>query len=402
VLIAIFDPYSGVAGDMTLGALVACGLDPAFIVGLPARLGLEGVTAQVTTVVKKGITCTKVDFDIPPQPHGRHVPAILKIIAACDAPESVKASATAAFVAMGTVEAEVHNTTLEKVHLHEVGAVDAILDIVGSIWGLHLLGVERVYVTPIQVGDGTVTAAHGVRPVPAPATAKLLTGFPVRYGPEGAGELTTPTGATLMKVLAVGAPPSQYTLVRSGFGAGTKDLPDRANALRVTLAEVQDPEGDAPSLIMLTADIDDMTGELLSAAADVLRSKGALDVWLLATQMKKGRPAVRIEVLCDAEAAETFTQLLFVHTTTLGVRRTPVTRRTLPREMIQVTSYGEPVGVKVATLPDGSVRAKPEFDDVARVALATGQSAVVIAADALHAAQHVLKDRRRLAGERPV
>ncbi len=397
--IALLDPVAGISGDMTLGALIDAGLDPAFVESLPARLGLDGVTARISRVKKRGIAAVKVDFDIPPQPHGRHVPAILKMIDASDAPALVKSRAAEAFTALGLVEAEVHGSTIEKVHLHEVGAVDAILDILGSIWGFALLGVEAVFTSPVQVGDGTVDFSHGVTPVPTPATVKLLRGFPCVPGPAGAGELTTPTGATLLKVLATAEAPPAYTPVAQGYGAGTKDLADRANVLRLILADVADATlGTAitrESLMLLTAEIDDQTPELVAAAADALRAAGARDVVLVPVVMKKGRAATRLEVLCAPADAESLAQMVLTHTTSLGVRRQRVDRDALPREMIDVQSFGHSVRVKVAHLPDGRERPKPEFDDVARVAAATGRSASEVATDALHAAQHWLKDRRK-------
>ena len=198
---AIFDPFSGIAGDMTIAALLDVGLDAEWLRALPARLGLDGVTVQIRDVLRAGISCKKVDFDIPPQPHGRHIHHIREIVAKSGVPEQVRIRADAAFTAIATAEGELHGQPPEKVHLHEVGAVDAILDVVGAIWGLSLLDVERVHCGAISLGDGTVKAAHGVLPVPAPATLKLLEGHVVRPGPEGSGELVTPTGAALVRVL---------------------------------------------------------------------------------------------------------------------------------------------------------------------------------------------------------
>src|SRR6185436_8467650 len=187
-------------------------------------------TARVTDVQRAGIACKKVEFEIPPQPHGRHLSHIRRIIDSSGAPEVVRERAYAAFTAVTAAEAEIHGTTMERVHLHEVGSVDAILDIIGSIWGFHELGVSRVFCGTLTLGDGFVKASHGVLPVPAPATLKLLEGFRVRPGPDGAGELVTPTGAALVRVLSAGYTPSEYTPIRSGFGAGTKDPADRPNA----------------------------------------------------------------------------------------------------------------------------------------------------------------------------
>jgi uncharacterized protein (TIGR00299 family) protein len=370
--LAILDPFSGIAGDMTLGALIACGLDPEWLRALPARLGLDGVRVEIAEVQRAGIACVKVDFAIPPQPHGRHVTAIRKIIAASGAPEAVRARADSAFMAIATVEGAMHGVPAEKVHLHEVGAVDAILDVIGSIWGFTLLGVTGVYVGPIALGDGTVEAAHGTLPVPAPATLKLLEGHQVRSGPPGSGELTTPTGAALVHVLSLGAPPAEYVPLRSGFGAGTKDFRGRANALRLVLAEAVGDGATRESMVMLAADIDDMTGEYLADLADSLRSSGAADVVLVPTLMKKGRPGTRVEVLAHRAVADVLETMLLAQSTSLGVRRMSIERTALPRRTISVDVDGHRIAVKVATLPDGGTRAKPEYVDVHRVAEATG------------------------------
>lgn len=388
--IAILDPFSGISGDMFLGALLDAGLDESFITSLPATLGLEGVTAQVTKVSRGQIACHKVDFAIPPQPHGRHLKHIRAIVDATPAPESVKAKAMQAFTLITECEAAIHGTTVERVHLHEVGSVDAILDIVGSVWGLEKLGVAQVFCGTLSVGDGFVDTQHGRMAVPTAATLRLLEGLPVRPGPEGAGELVTPTGAALVRVLSVGAPPAEYIPRASGFGAGTKDFKDRANALRIVLADLPETAEASTTdalerLLMLAADIDDATGEQIAAFADAMRQAGALDVTLLSTVMKKGRPGTRIEVLCGPDDADRLERLLLTESTTIGVRRQPVVRRSLAREMREVRVAGELVRLKVVMLPNGKRRAKPEFDDVRRVAELQGRTAGEVATDALSA-----------------
>jgi pyridinium-3,5-bisthiocarboxylic acid mononucleotide nickel chelatase len=370
---AILDPFSGIAGDMTIAALLDVGLDAEWLHALPARLGLDGVTVVIRDVLRAGIACKKVDFEIPPQPHGRHIHHIRDLVAKSGVPDSVRTRADAAFTAIAMAEGELHGQPPEKVHLHEVGAVDAILDVVGSIWGFDLLGVERVYCGPISLGDGTVKAAHGVLPVPAPATLKLLEGHSVRPGPEGSGELVTPTGAALVRVLSAGAPPVRYTPVRSGFGAGTKDFKERPNALRIVIADVS-MRDDVEELVQIASDLDDMSPEYVAAMADLLRDAGALDVVLIATTMKKGRLGTRVEVLATLADADRLEELLLTQSTTIGVRRMPVLRRALPREVRRVQVLGHDVSVKVVTLPDGQRRGKPEFSEVQRVALATGRS----------------------------
>jgi uncharacterized protein (TIGR00299 family) protein len=364
---------------MTLGALIDLGLSAEWLTSLPQRLGLDGVTATVSDVRRAGIACKKVEFAIPPQPHGRHLSHIRRIIDASGAPAEVRERADAAFTAITAAEAAIHGTSMERVHLHEVGSVDAILDILGSIWGLTELGVTRVYCGTLTLGDGFVRAAHGVLPVPAPATLKLVEGLRVRTGPEGAGELVTPTGAALVRVLSSGFTPDEFTPLKSGFGAGTKDPADRPNALRVILADLIGEDADGgrtvhESLAMLAADIDDMTAEHLAAAADAAREAGALDVTCVTVAMKKGRLGTRIEVLCRTADAPRLETLLFERTSTLGVRRTRVERHALARDVRTVEVLGHDVRVKFAELPDGRRRAKPEYEDVRSVAQATGRS----------------------------
>ena len=371
--VGILDPFSGISGDMTLGALLDVGLDAEWLRGLPSSLGLEGVGVRIADVKRGEIACKKVDFDIPPQPHGRHLRHLQEIVSRSAAPAVVKERANRAFTLIAEQEAAIHATTVERVHLHEVGAVDAILDVVGSVWGFELLGIERIYSGAIATGDGVVQAAHGTLPVPAPATLRLLEGHPVRPGPPGAGELVTPTGAALVRVLSSGPPPREYVPLRSGFGAGTKEFSDRANALRLIVAECTSGAGIVEELVQLASDIDDMSPEYLAATADLLRDAGALDVVLLATTMKRGRPGTRVEVLARSADADRLELLLLTETTTIGVRRTDVRRRALPRELRTVEVLGHAVAVKVVHLPGGGVRAKPEFTDVQRVAQQTGR-----------------------------
>ncbi|MGI8497316.1 MAG: nickel pincer cofactor biosynthesis protein LarC, partial [Gemmatimonadaceae bacterium] len=402
--IAILDPFSGIAGDMTLGALVAAGLDAEWLRALPQRLGLDGVTVRITSVQRASIACTKVDFDIPPQGHGRHLRQIRALLTAAHLPDEVERLADAAFAAITTAEGEIHGIAPERVHLHEVGAVDAILDVVGSIWGLRELGVTEVYCGAIQLGDGTLMAAHGELPVPAPATLRLLLGHEVRPGPPGSGELVTPTGAALVRVLSQGPPPVQYVPRSTGFGAGTKDFPGRANALRITLADASPSpqmaaDGHTPtpagimveSLVHLETDIDDMSGEYLSDVAVSLQRAGALDVTIVPLLMKKGRPAIRLEVLASPQDADALERMVFTHTTSIGLRRTLLERHALPREQRIVELLGEKIRIKVVTLPDGTRRAKPELDDVCRLASSSGLAPLDVAARATAAARHLLE-----------
>jgi uncharacterized protein (TIGR00299 family) protein len=378
--IAILDPMSGIAGDMCLGALLDLGLPESFIRELPAALGIADIGVQISNVSRGQIACKKVDFTIPPQPHGRHLKHIKAIVEATTAPASVKEKAIRCFTLITECEAAIHGTTVERVHLHEVGSVDAILDIVGTIWGLETLGVERVYCGTIPLGDGFVDTQHGRMAVPTAATLRLLEGLRVSPGPEGSGELVTPTGAALVRVLSQGPPPAEYTPIGSGFGAGTKDFPNRANALRIIMgvstAETLDYGGTAQDMVfVVTADVDDATGEELAQVAQTMREAGALDVVLIPILMKKGRPGTRIEVLAGPDDAETIAARLLKESTSIGVRSYPAFRSVLPRETVTVTVEGLEVRLKVVTLPDGTRRAKPEADDVQQVAQRLGRTA---------------------------
>jgi uncharacterized protein (TIGR00299 family) protein len=372
---ALLDPFSGISGDMTLGALLGVGLDPDWLRSLPARMGLDDVRVEIREVLRGELVCWKVDFDIPDQPHGRHIDQIRELVARSGAPADVRALADRAFWAIAAAEGEMHGMPPEQVHLHEVGAVDAILDVVGAIWGFAEVGAEEVRCGLIRTGDGTVRAAHGLLPVPAPATLKLLEGHRVSPGPDGAGELVTPTGAALVKVLSKGPPPAEYVPRRSGFGAGTKDFAGRANALRIVLADVDASAAAAARepVVVVACDVDDMSPEYLAAVADRAREDGALDAVLIGTTMKKGRHGTRIEILARPYDADRFEALLLRDTTTIGVRRSEVSRVVLPREEVSVDVLGHPIRLKIVSLSEGGQRAKPEFDDVQRVALATGR-----------------------------
>jgi len=392
--VAILDPASGIAGDMFLGALVDVGLDKAWLERLPSTLGLSEVRVRIEDVQRSGVRCVKVDFDIPPQPHGRAVSEIHRLIDTLKIPEKVARSAHAAFEVIAAIEGAIHGVAPDELHLHEVGAVDAILDIIGSIWGVELVGIERIYNTKVALGDGTVKTAHGILPVPAPATIRLLEGFNVRHGPPGSGELTTPTGAALLRVLSKGAPPQEYTPLRSGYGAGTRDIQGQLNALRIILGEATLDHGDhdhhhhehvhTEHLHVLSADIDDMSPEELAGAADVLRAEGALDVVLLHTTMKKGRLGTRVEALVQSSDLARLEEKIFLQFTTLGVKTFDVVRKALMRESRLVRFDGRDIRVKVATLPDGTQRAKPEFDDLRRVAEETSRPLAEIRSEVMN------------------
>jgi uncharacterized protein (TIGR00299 family) protein len=372
--IAILDPAAGISGDMTLAALLSLGLPVSWLEELPARLGVGDVRVTVRDVRRSGITCKQVEFDIPPQPHGRHVGELVRLVERAPISDWVKERAVRAFRLVGEAEGRVHGVAPEEVHLHEVGAVDAVLDIVGGIEGFERLGVEAVHHLPVAVGQGWVEAAHGRLPVPAPATAILLEGLEIAGAGPVEGEATTPTGAALLRVLSSGAPPDRWRMVGSGWGAGQRDPKHYPNALRILLAEVASEAG---RVVLLATDVDDMSPEYVEPLRQALVQAGALDVQTWPVQMKKGRQGFRVEVMAPEALAEAVTAELFRHSTTAGVRRWIAERATLPRHHLTVRLDG--VAVRVKVLDGGSVRVKPEYDDVLAAAQALGRPPLEVA-----------------------
>src|SRR5881397_1397281 len=236
--IAILEQSAGVSGDRTLGAPLSVGAPASWLEQLPARLGLAGVGVTIRETSRCGVAAKQVEFSIPPQPHGRHVGELVRLVERCPLSDWVKQRAVRAFRLIGEAEGRVHGVAPEKVHLHEVGAVDAVLDVVGAIEGFERLGVEAIYNLPVAVGNGWVEAEHGRLPVPAPATALLLEGVELATGGPVEGEATTPTGAALVRVLSAGPPPAHWRLMKGGWGAGQRDPKHYPNALRILLAEL--------------------------------------------------------------------------------------------------------------------------------------------------------------------
>src|SRR2546429_7204575 len=284
--IAILDPAAGISGDMTLGALLSLGVSSAWLEGLPGRLGLAGVGVVVRDVARCGVGCKQVEFMIPEQPHGRHVGELVRLVEQAPVSQWVRERAVRAFRLVGEAEGRVHGIPPEKVHLHEVGAVDAVLDIVGAIEGFEQLGVEAVYTWPVALGSGWVQAEHGRLPVPAPATAMLLEGVELATGGPVEGEATTPTGAALGRVPAAGPPPAHWRLVKGGWGAGQRNPKHYPNAVRIFLAE---QAAQAARVTLLATDVDAMRPEYVEPLRQALVAAGALDVQTWPVQMKKGR-----------------------------------------------------------------------------------------------------------------
>jgi uncharacterized protein (TIGR00299 family) protein len=371
--VAYLDCASGAAGDMMLGALVDLGLPVEDLQGELAKLRLSGWHLEARKVHRAGLHATKVDVVVTGHPHGhahRGLGDILGLIERSALEDDVKQRSSALFHRLGTAEAAVHGTRVEDVHFHEVGAVDAIVDIVGSVIGLAWLRAARVVASPLNVGTGTVKMDHGVFPVPPPATARLVQGAPV-YG-AGEGELLTPTGALLVTAHASAyGPMPAMTLEAVGHGAGTRDPHERPNVLRVFVGEAA-AASTGPRVLVLEAEVDDMSPQLCGPLLERLLSAGALDAYLTPVLMKKGRPGFLITALAEMAAREAVEELLFRETTTLGVRRQEWDRTVLEREVVPVTTAYGPVGVKVGRRGGRVYNAQPEFEDCQRAAGAAG------------------------------
>jgi len=367
---AYFDCIFGVSGDMILGALVACGLPITYLREELGKLGLHGFELTEKVVTPSGISAVHVDVMTEHQHEHRNLSHIIEIIGSSNVSIKVKDQATRIFNCLAEAEAKVHGTTKEKIHFHEIGALDAIVDIVGVCIGLEYFGIERVVSTPLRLGTGMVKCAHGVIPVPVPAVAELIKNVPVvRTLIEG--EMTTPTGAAIVTTLA-----SSYGYVENfitkivGYGAGSRQTEDYPNVLRITI-------GDAPGsfdmdqCLLLETNIDNMNPEVYGFVERRLFEAGAKDVFMCPIYMKKGRPGTLLSVLTDDGAMERLLELMFMETTTIGVRITRVVRKKLKRDSRTVQTEIGPIRIKVADI-NGHQRYTPEFEDCARIAREKG------------------------------
>jgi uncharacterized protein (TIGR00299 family) protein len=421
--IAYLDCFSGMSGDMFLGALIDAGVSPDVLEKTIAALNV-GARLEISKVNRSGITATKVDVfvngekELPREEfwaqgehslahphdhehehssgdahahphshsptgsragapalhehgHGRSLKEIQKIIAAAAISESAKKRALDIFAALGAAEAKIHNEEIESVHFHEVGAVDAMIDIVGAAVGVEALDVEEIVCSPLNVGGGTVKCAHGVFPVPAPATVELLQGAPV-YSSGIQAELLTPTGAAIVKTLAsrFGAFP-EMKIAKSGYGAGTRDFPGHANVVRLTIGEAIPTlaaKTSQETIAVLEANLDDLNPQVFGYVMDRLLEEGALDVFGMPVQMKKNRPGTLLTVLCKPEDAAKLTQLVFTETTTLGVRQRLEQRQVLARRWVTVPTPWGDVRMKTASMNGTVTNYAPEYEDCRRIA----------------------------------
>jgi uncharacterized protein (TIGR00299 family) protein len=392
--IAWLDCFSGISGDMCLGALVSAGWPAAALESLPGRLGLEGVTVAVGTARRGSFAATRVEVGVArEQPH-RHLGHVLAVLDAGEIEPAVRERAGAAFRRLAGAEAEVHGSTPEKVHFHEVGAADALVDIVGTMEGLASLGVRRVFASPPRLGGGSVASEHGRIPVPAPATLALLRGAPVELGPVPV-ELTTPTGAVLLATLVEdwGAPPP-FRARAVGIGAGARDLDEQPNVLRVVVADAEGPPLSRRRVAVLETALDDENPQYVAALLPRLLAAGALDAMVVPNVMKKGRPGLWLVTLADPGAADAIAALLLAETSSLGVRVRLDERFELERRAEEVATEFGNVALKIAVLPDGGERAVPEFESLRTAAERSGRPLREIAEAALAAWRERLKRPR--------
>ncbi|HEV2423517.1 MAG TPA: nickel pincer cofactor biosynthesis protein LarC [Terriglobia bacterium] len=375
---AYLDCSSGVSGDMFLAACLDAGLDRERLQSELASLEVGPCEFKVEQVTRGGLAGTHVEISAPgKQPH-RHLASIEKLIESSRVGAGVKERSRAIFRRLGEAEARLHSQPVEKVHFHEVGAVDAILDIVGACVALELLGIGDLMASPLNLGYGRVSAAHGSLPVPAPATVELLRGIPV-YSSGVEAELVTPTGAAIVSTLATGFGPLPPMKIESiGYGAGSRELQGHPNLLRLMIGDrVANPESQtsnpgAEVVAVIETSVDDMSPELYGYLVERALAAGALDISCAAIGMKKNRPGLEIRLLARLEQAEALADLVFAETTTLGLRISTAERRVLEREVINVeTPYG-PIRVKVGRRNGQVVNAAPEFEDCRRAALERG------------------------------
>ena len=363
-----FDCFAGASGDMILGALVAAGVDGQALKDQLSLLGVQGYAIDFETVNRSGISATYARVQTAPEHTHRHLSDILKIIYDSRLSAAVKDRAAKIFSRLAEAEARVHNEPVEKIHFHEVGGLDAIIDVVGAAICLELLEIKRFVSSPLHVGSGTVDMAHGRFPVPPPAVTELLKGAPF-YSSEIKGELLTPTGAAIITTVCseFGALP-QLKLEQTGYGAGTREYERFPNVLRVLIAETHGAQHHDAPLWMLETNMDDMSPQVFGHVMERAFELGALDCYFTPIQMKKNRPGVLLSVLCGEAEREKLLGLVFSETTTLGVRSYQVERRALERHTVRVeTQYG-PIDVKVAQLNGHIVKEMPEYEQCRQAA----------------------------------
>ena len=373
--VAYFDCFSGISGDMTLGALVDLGVPLDWLKAQLVQLPLSGFDLASSQVMRNGIQAVQVDVVCEETHHHRDYGHIKNLLTQSPLPDGVKADSLAVFERIARAEAKIHGCELDRVHFHEVGGIDAIVDIVGTCLAKAYLGIDTIMASRLPLGQGFVHCAHGTLPVPAPAVLEILKGIPV-YSGNQQKELVTPTGAAILAALAKGfVPMPSMEIEKIGYGAGTHELVDQPNALRVVLGAlteedgVQSLPGHTEMLVVVETNIDDMNPEIYGYLMERLLEDGALDVYWIPIQMKKNRPAVMVQVLCSPDKQGAVMTRLLAETTSLGIRHYRVHRTCLPREVLTVqTPFGAMTAKKVTQM-DGTDRIVPEFESCRKIAL---------------------------------
>lgn len=359
-----FDCFAGASGDMILGALVGVGVNPQDLREQLSLLGVSGYEIEFETVHRSGLSATRAHVCTEHEHAHRHLGDILKIIDTSRLSDNVKTRAASIFTRLAEAEARVHNEPIEKIHFHEVGALDAIIDVAGACIGFELLGVERFVSSALHVGSGMVEMAHGRFPVPPPAVAELLRDVPI-YSTDIVGELVTPTGAAIISTVCheFGALP-QMKVERTGYGAGTRVYHNFPNALRIMLGDGVEDEGmwGDERLLIVETNIDDMSPQIYGHVMEEAFRLGALDCYFTPIQMKKNRPGVVVSVLCRMSERDAVCEMLLTETTTLGVRFYEVMRRALAREIVRVETKFGAIDVKAARLNGLLVKEMPEYE----------------------------------------
>lgn len=366
--IAYFDTIAGISGDMTLGAFVSAGLPIEELSAELKKLNLSGYELEAKHITRSGIVATKVDVVISEQPkYHRHLKDINALIDAGDLSASIKDRAKKIFYEVAVAEAKVHNSTLEKIHFHEVGAIDSLVDIVGTAICLDKMNIEKVYSSPVRLGSGGfIQTQHGNMPIPTPATLEILKDYPAVLT-EIPYELTTPTGAAIIKALSGGTIALERLTVQSiGYGAGTKEIPNIPNLLRVMIGELE-ARYDSDEVVSIETNIDDMNPEIHPYVIEKLLAAGAHDAYLIPVIMKKGRPGILLAILTERRKLDAILNVLFRETSTLGVRIQTIERKKILRTQKQVQTSLGAVTVK-AVVNDGKEKLIPEFEECKRIA----------------------------------
>lgn len=368
-----FDCFAGASGNMILGALVALGVRRERLVEQIKLLDISDFEIGFSTVDRSGISAIYADVKVPHEHAHRHLHTIEKIINESRLPDKIKERAIAIFTKLAEAEAKIHGIEINKVHFHEVGAMDAIIDVVGACVGFEMLGIEKFACSKIHVGSGFAQMAHGKFPIPPPAVAELLENAPV-YSTEIEGELMTPTGAAIIATVCdeFGAIP-EMRIEKTGYGAGTREYQGFPNVLRLILGEEEKNNEQRTTynerLILIETNIDDLSPQILGFVMERAFELGALDCWFTPIQMKKNRPATMLSILCAQEKREVLVGMLYTETTTLGIRVREIERDCLPREVVKVETEFGAVDVKIARYNGKIVNAKPEYEQVREIAV---------------------------------